>query len=322
MLAVLSLFGIIPVSKIVEANRNYILSLSHHSKRIPFSLSRIIMVSFKGKKNKVAAVDGACGGRSDVDRHMDGLLAHAIASSSLVVVQFLIENGAQPPNGARADSDTAELAKERGHAWVDMIDLAVTSETDDATPKADFLIAKAGYNGHVPTEWIEYATVNRKVGALELFLTSTSNYYTPSLLLHASHLHTACDTDSPDLRVIELLLKAGDHVDKVPKAGRPFAGEAPLHVATRRGSASVIELLRQHGANVNVKGRNFGRTALHLVPLNHTDDAAKQMELLRALQGAAASVKDKQGQTPLDCAIPQGHKTIITWLTNEMKATD
>lgn len=281
------------------------------------------MVGFKSKKNKVAAFQGdAAATRSDVQRHMDGLLAHAIASAGLSVVQFLMENGAAPPNGARSDTDTPELSTERGHAWVDMIDLAVTSETDDAKQKAEYLIAKAGYNGHVPTEWIDYATTQAKVGALELFLMSSGQYYTPSLLLHASHLHKAVDTDTPDLRVIELLLKAGDHVDKVPKAGRPYHGEAPIHVATRRGHAAIIEVLRKHGANVDVKGRNFGRTALHLVPLNHAEDPVKQMTLLQALQGAAASVKDKEGKTPLDCAIPQGHKKVITWLTNEMKATD
>ena len=280
------------------------------------------MVGFKGKKNKVAALDLSGSSRSDVERHMDGLLAHAIASSSLEVVKFLLENGAQPPNGAWSDSDTLELSKERGHAWVDMIDLAVTSETTDAAPKAEWLIAKAGYNGHVPTEWLDYAISNRKVGALKLFLNSKGTYYSPSLLLHASHLHTALDTDTLDLQIVELLLKAGDHVNKIPKAGRPYAGEAPIHVATRRGHAAAICLLRQHGANVNVKGRNFGRTALHLVPLNHEDAPNVQMALLQALQGAQASVKDKEGQTPLDCAIPQGHKKVITWLTNEMKATD
>lgn len=277
-------------------------------------------MGFGSKKHKVAALVEP-EGRSDVQRHMDGLLAHAIASSTLNVVQFLLENGAQPPNGTRYDSDTVELEKEHGHAWVDMIDLAITSETGDAAAKAELLIAKAGYNGHVPTEWLDYAISMCKVGALQLFLTP-GKYYSPSLLLHASHLHKAVDTDKPDLKVIELLLQAGDHVDKVPKSGRPFAGETALHIATRRGHPAVIDLLRKYGANVDVKGKNFGRTALHLVPLAFEDNFDMQMALLKALQGAQASIKDREGKTPLDCAIPQGNKKVITWLTNEMKATD
>ena len=274
------------------------------------------MVSFLGKKNKVAATIE----RSDAERHLDGLLAHAIASDCLAVVRFLMENGAQPPNGARTDMDTAELSRERGHAWVDMIDLAITSKTDDALQKAELLIARAGYNGHVPAEWIDYAIADRKVGALRLFLTPKGKYYTPSLLLHASHLHTSVDTDAPDLEIIQLLLEAGDHVDKIPKSGRPYAGEAPIHVATRRGNAAAIELLRKHGADVNIKGKNFRRTALHLVPLNHGDSVDTQLALLEALRGSNGSMKDKEGKTALDYAIPSCHKKVITWLTKEADA--
>lgn len=190
-------------------------------------------------------------------------------SSSLEVVQFLLTHGAAPPNGARTDKDADERLLERGHAWVDIIDMAACSQTNDAKAKADFLIRKSGYNGFVPSEWIDYAIRNDKTGALRAFLQppehTTSTYYRPNGAT-CEHLHLAVDTSTPNMDIIKLLLDMRlEDVNKIPKKdNRPYAGEAPLHVATRRGCPQVVRLLREYGANVDLRGKNYRRTVSHV----------------------------------------------------------
>ena len=203
--------------------------------------------------------------RTDVQHHVDELLVTAIMTSSLEVVQFLLAHGAAPPNGARTDKDTDARLLERGHAWVDIIDLAATSETPDAAAKADYLIRKSGYNGHVPSEWVDYAIRNDKIGALRAILQppggKTTTYYRPN---HATceHLHVAVDTPTPNLAIVQLLLDMHlEDVNRVPKKDNlPYAGEAPLHVATRQGCPAAVSLLRKYGANVDLRGKNYRRT--------------------------------------------------------------
>lgn len=46
------------------------------------------------------------------------------------------------------------------------------------------------------------------------------------------------------------------------------------------------------------------------------------MKMLQALKGAKGTVKDKEGKTALDYAIPTGRKQVITWLMKEAGATE
>ena len=194
--------------------------------------------------------------RTAVEQHLDFLLAEACAEHSLDVVQFLLSKGAQPPNGARTDYDSADLAKERGHAWVDMINVASQSETMDAVAKADLLVRKSGYNGVIPGDWIDYAIRHEKIAALQVMLPQ----YRPNVH-QCEHLHVAVDTATPNMQIVQLLIQAGEDVNKVPKKdSRPYAGEAPIHIATRRGSHEAVKLLRKHGAKVDIRGKNYRRT--------------------------------------------------------------
>ena len=205
--------------------------------------------------------------RTAVEQHLDELLATAVSgSSSLEVVQFLLTHGAAPPNGARTDADTDERSVVRGHAWVDIIDAAALSDTADAADKADLMIRKSGYNGLVPAEWIDYAIRHDKIGALRAILqqhsSSSKNYYYRPNDATCEHLHVAVDTDTPNLEILKLLLELRvEDVNKIPKKdNRPYAGEAPIHVATRRGCPQAVSMLRQHGANVDLRGKNYRRT--------------------------------------------------------------
>lgn len=198
------------------------------------------------------------GTRSALENHLDTLLAEANVEESVDVVRFLLKKGAQPPNGARTDADTPDLAKERGFAWVDMIDAA--TGTQDAQAKADLLIKKSGYNGVVPGEWVNYAIDNEKVGALKVFLGKGSEYYRPNAH-QVDHLHFALDRPKPNMEILKLLLDTSlEDVNKIPKGNSKYAGEAPIHVATRNKSPEAISLLREYGANVDIKGKKKRQT--------------------------------------------------------------
>jgi ankyrin repeat protein len=197
--------------------------------------------------------------RSDVEKHLDALFEAAVVEESVDVVQYLLKKGAQPPKGHRKETDTAEKEKERGFVWVDMIDLAFLCSTPDAKEKADLLIKKCGYNGVVPADWVNYAIENCKVGFLKAVLTTGKDYYKPNAH-QCDHLHFAVDRKTPNLEVLQILLDA--HLEDVNKLSKStnYAGEAPIHVATRNRSPEAIKLLREHGANVDIKGKNYRRT--------------------------------------------------------------
>ena len=211
--------------------------------------------------------------RSKVERHLDDLLADAVETESVEIVQYLLRKGAQAPNGARTDYDSPDDALQRGHAWVDLIDRAALSskkdnksnnnnnDDDEAAAKADVLIRKSGHNGLVSGEWVDYAIRHEKTGALRAILSKDGQYYRPNAH-QCEHLHVAVDTVTPNLEILELLLQSGlENVNKIPKKdNRPYAGEAPLHVATRRKCPAAIRLLRKYGANVDIRGKNFRRT--------------------------------------------------------------
>jgi Arf-GAP/coiled-coil/ANK repeat/PH domain-containing protein len=82
------------------------------------------------------------------------------------------------------------------------------------------------------------------------------------------------------------------------------AGAGALRVASERGHEAMVELLLQHGADINSARDDDGVTCLHAcVGRGDRDDVAK----LLIRRGAAVSTRDKRGRTPLDAAMERGH---------------
>jgi ankyrin repeat protein len=75
----------------------------------------------------------------------------------------------------------------------------------------------------------------------------------------------------------------------------------PLHMALHSTDdttvISMIDLLVQHGADVNAKDR-FGETPLHIAAYLNTPAVIKELRL----KGARIDVKDHEGKTPMDFA--------------------
>jgi uncharacterized protein len=82
------------------------------------------------------------------------------------------------------------------------------------------------------------------------------------------------------------------HVDQIGDFG-----DAPLHLASRRGIIEEIKILLENGADIELRGE-FSSTPLHCATFMGKLSAVK----LLLLHGAKLDVKDIDGQTPLDHA--------------------
>jgi len=77
-----------------------------------------------------------------------------------------------------------------------------------------------------------------------------------------------------------------------------------LHIACRIGELSLVELLLQHGAQVDIADC-LGRTSLHHSVLHGKNICAK----LLLSRGSSPSVSDNTGRTPLQILVDKGAST-------------
>ena len=96
-----------------------------------------------------------------------------------------------------------------------------------------------------------------------------------------------------DTKTIETLLKK----DKSLLSARDKDGSTPLHCASWKGHASVVESLLNAGAKINEKNKNehWGTTPLHAAAHGNQKDVAA----LLISRGADLKAKNLNGRTPL-----------------------
>lgn len=82
---------------------------------------------------------------------------------------------------------------------------------------------------------------------------------------------------------------------------KDFRGCTLLHIACLIGDLTLVELLLQHGAQVNCVDY-FGRTPLHHCVLSGNNSCAK----LLLTRGSKPDALDSAGKTPLECAVEKG----------------
>ncbi len=96
----------------------------------------------------------------------------------------------------------------------------------------------------------------------------------------------------------------------VNAAARNAFRVAPIHAAAAVRDAAIMQLLIDHGANVNA-GQQMGYTALHTAA-QHGDDV--MLDLLLT-SGADPHAAGDDGKTPADLAAAQGHTAIVERLS-------
>ncbi|KAG0615040.1 hypothetical protein M758_5G009800 [Ceratodon purpureus] len=82
---------------------------------------------------------------------------------------------------------------------------------------------------------------------------------------------------------------------------KDFRGCTLLHIACQIGDLTLVEVLLQHGAQVNCAD-TLGRTPLHHCVLSGNNSCAK----LLLTRGAKPGAVDIAGKTPLECAVEKG----------------
>jgi ankyrin repeat protein len=111
--------------------------------------------------------------------------------------------------------------------------------------------------------------------------------------------------------IVSLLLDHGaDPKTKVEISGLAADVFTPVMAAAMRGDAEVLKPLLDRGADVNVHGGDFGRTALLMATTTGREDVVK----LLLDKGADPSAKDQLGNTPLRWAKKRGDSSIVKLL--------
>ena len=107
-----------------------------------------------------------------------------------------------------------------------------------------------------------------------------------------------------ELDVLEVLIPAGNTKMALP-----------LHIAASMGNIEACELLLSAGFGF-LQSDNDGRTPLHLCAMHGTGsvDAAVCITLLGLQGNNAANIRDRQGCTPLHCAISSNNVDAVRWL--------
>jgi GT2 family glycosyltransferase/glycosyltransferase involved in cell wall biosynthesis/ankyrin repeat protein/predicted Zn-dependent protease len=108
--------------------------------------------------------------------------------------------------------------------------------------------------------------------------------------------------------------------DNPSLANRPLTedtADRPLHYAAARGTADVLNLLLDHGADVNAPG-DLGRTPLFHAALEGSAEAAR----LLLDRGAEWAVADASGETPLDAAARRGYEAVAALLERHGAVVD
>ncbi|MCA8936180.1 MAG: ankyrin repeat domain-containing protein [Planctomycetes bacterium] len=121
------------------------------------------------------------------------------------------------------------------------------------------------------------------------------------------HMAARCD----DVELLQRILESGGVVDAPDRNG-----QTALHEVAENGNAELAELLLNNHADVNTQD-DWGDTPLHLAAERSDDEEEKQrtIECVKLLlkHGADRTIKNNDGQTPLDVAY---------WLDVEMLLKD
>lgn len=143
------------------------------------------------------------------------------------------------------------------------------------------------------------ATSSRRAEIVELLLASGADISAIDRDLHRTALHIACANG--DLATVKALLPKVQDVNV-----RDREGQTPLLV-TGEDSLEIIDLLIDHGADVNARNK-YGGTALMGAVWN-----IKVVETLLR-HGADVNAKDNDGWTPLEQALLRGCPEVIQLL--------
>lgn len=111
-----------------------------------------------------------------------------------------------------------------------------------------------------------------------------------------------------DVEEVAAILKTKPDPDN-----RDSSGGTALHAAMFQKNIHIVEMLIDYGLDVNAIGPKNGYTPLHDAVWGNNPAAAK----LLLEKGADPTIKNKEGQTPLEKAKSEGKEDLVEVLTGK-----
>ena len=252
-------------------------------------------------------------------------LHEAARNGHLLVVQYLIDQGASFGMETDSDRTALDLARRGGHgdvvvymtraarAALDSLGIAYTADAFvDSAGSGNLAVVKlfveAGMSVNARDEDGDTALhVAARRGHLEVveYLVGAGAYVRAANWSGRTALHVAAAFEH--LEVLEFLVGAGADVNATDKRGR-----TALHDAALWGRLAVVEFLVGAGADMDARDNEYGRTALHFA-------ASGDLAVVRYLvdRGADVDARDDDGDTPRDVAVAC---STDTYYSDELKA--
>lgn len=243
-------------------------------------------------------------------------LQYAISRGKKDHVRFLVEKGANDPNGLTllhyaavyGDAEACQKLINKG-VYVNIKDNSNRSPLHLSAEKGYKNIVellceyKANINTSDKDDWTPLlSSVWYKQWDVALFLIEKGAHVNVKDSIGHTPLHYAAEQGQE--AVVELLLEKGADVSDVDNDG-----DTPLHHAAYQGHTDIAQLLLSKGANINAQNK-WGWTALHRVAARGHLDMAKFL----ILYDAQFNLKNDDGLTTLDLAKEKKHSDIVELL--------
>jgi ankyrin repeat protein len=149
--------------------------------------------------------------------------------------------------------------------------------------------------GYMP---LHVATMNKQEEVAELLIRYGADVNATDEIGNTPILYAA---KNKDLKITKLLVTNKANVQVNPG----------LLIAVKNASREIVEILLQHGAEVNTSDED-GRTALHFtVSIRYCDNVKVQMTKFLLSRGGNVNAETKTGQTPLHTAAKLGCVKVV-----------
>ncbi len=279
-----------PISLAMKLGNSQIIKmLLKHGATLPKPLSNMLSAILSGDKAQVEhliAQDDDCYGEIEVNRPA---LIWAADIGNFELVELFLNYPNHRNDVMYWDSSDARgktvlmFAADKGHAKIVELLLKKGARVNTQGPKRLTALMMASKNGHK--------------GCVALLLAHGANIHDKDMF-GRSALMRAISHDQKE--IVELLLRAG--ADNVIS---PF--HSPLCNAAKKGNATLIEMLLNHGADIN-------RPAGQNTPLNQAIRAGSKEAVALLLSKGAVLDNAFSGLSVLELAILEGHKEIVELL--------
>lgn len=236
-------------------------------------------------------------------------LHSATENGHMNTVQWLVRNGAslKKRNGARMTA--ADLAKANFRQaisnWFDHVKEQQNNVLEYAK-KGDFhsVMSALDVGANASSELLYYAVLAGKAHVVQAAISLGTSVEKPTFFFRYRPLHHAAERGYP--QVVKELLKAGaDHM------AIEYRGRTAAHIAACAGHKQVLEVLKEHGGNLQAASSN----RFHWTPLHYAASEG-HLSIVKWLvrNGGDPSARDSFGNTPCKCASDKHQKDVVWWL--------